>query len=153
MGDGSPSFFPQIRRNQLEARATDLPLSCVCHLWSDMQAIEIRLFLAPKRLIDVFTSRENDEVAAMRYLMALLTVLVFATTPAKAMDRIVTDTGDVVTVDEGTTFTEGDLVPVYDADGTEHDLQVMSVTDAADSTTVDFVDADSGDPETVQFPK
>ena len=89
----------------------------------------------------------------MRYLTALITLLVLATSPAMAMDGIVSDTGDEVTVDDGTVFTEGAIVAVFDADGTEHDLQVMRVADADDSTTVDVIDSETGDAETIEFTK
>ena len=89
----------------------------------------------------------------MRNLAALITLLVLATSPAMAMDGIVSDTGDEVTVEDGTVFTEGAIVAVFDADGTEHDLQVMRVADDADSTTVDLIDSETGDAETIEFTK
>ena len=89
----------------------------------------------------------------MRYVTALFTFLVLASSPAMALDGIVTDTGDEVTVDDGTVFTEGASITVFDADGTEHDLQIMRVADADDSTTVDLIDSDTGDAETIEFMK
>ena len=89
----------------------------------------------------------------MRYVTALLSFLVLASSPAIAMDGIVSDTGDEVTVDDGTAFTEGAIIAVFDADGTEHDLQVMRVADADDSTTVDVIDSETGDAETIEFTK
>ena len=89
----------------------------------------------------------------MRYLIALLTVLALSASPALAMDGIVTDTGDSVTVDDGTTFAEGGVVVVYDADGVAHNMQVVGAVDAADSVSVDLVDADTGDAKTIEFVK
>ncbi|MDP8996442.1 MAG: hypothetical protein M3O03_05490 [Pseudomonadota bacterium] len=96
---------------------------------------------------------QNDEVVAMRYLTALFTFLALATSPAMAMDGIVSDTGDEVTVDDGTVFTEGSSISVFDADGTEHDLQIMRVADDADTTTVDLIDSETGDAQTIEFTK
>ncbi|HEY5363321.1 MAG TPA: hypothetical protein VIJ49_03900 [Aestuariivirga sp.] len=89
----------------------------------------------------------------MGYAIALLTFLMLASSPAMALDGIVTDTGDEVTVDDGTVFTEGANISVFDADGTEHDLQIMRVADTDDSTTVDLIDSDTGDAETIEFMK
>jgi hypothetical protein len=89
----------------------------------------------------------------MRYLIALFTLLVLATSPAMAMDGIVSDTGDEVTVDDGTVFTEGATIAVFDADGTEHDMQVMRIVDADDAMTVDVIDSETGDAETIEFTK
>ena len=89
----------------------------------------------------------------MRYVTALLTFLVLASGPAMAMDGIVSDTGDEVTVDDGTVFTEGAIIAVFDADGTEHDMQIMRVADTDDSTTVDVIDSETGDAETIEFTK
>ena len=89
----------------------------------------------------------------MRYLTALITLLVLATSPAMAMDGIVSDTGDEVTVDDGTVFTEGSSISVFDADGTEHDLEIMRVSDADVSTTIDVIDSETGDAETIEFMK
>ena len=89
----------------------------------------------------------------MRYLAALLTFLVVTASLARAMDGIVSDTGDEVTVDDGTVFTEGASISVFDADGTEHDLDVMRVVDTDDSTTVDVIDSETGDAETIEFMK
>ena len=96
---------------------------------------------------------QNDEVPAMRYLAALITLLVLATSPAMAMDGIVSDTGDEVTVDDGTVFTEGASITVFDADGGEHDLEVMRVSNSDISTTVDAIDSETGDAETIEFTK
>ncbi|MEO9168984.1 MAG: hypothetical protein ABI230_11325 [Aestuariivirga sp.] len=89
----------------------------------------------------------------MRYIIALFTLLVLATSPAMAMDGVVSDTGDEVTVEDGTVFTEGSDVSVFDADGTEHDLQVMRVADNGDTTTVDLIDSETGDAQTIEFTK
>ena len=89
----------------------------------------------------------------MRYLAAMLTFLIMTASPALAMDGIVTDTGDEVTVDDGTVFTEGASITVFDADGTEHDLEVMRVADSDISTTVDVIDSETGDAETIEFTK
>jgi hypothetical protein len=89
----------------------------------------------------------------MRYVTALLSFLVLASSPAMAMDGIVSDTGDEVTVDDGTVFTEGASITVFDADGAEHDLEVMRVSDSDISTTVDVIDSETGDAETIEFTK
>jgi len=89
----------------------------------------------------------------MRYLFALITALALASSPAFAMDGIVTDTGDAVTVENGITFSEGATVVVFDADGTAHSMQVMEATDGPDSISVDLVDADTGDAKTIEFMK
>lgn len=83
----------------------------------------------------------------------LMTLSFLAATPAQAMDGVVTDTGDIVTVEDGTVFTEGDSVTVFDSDGTTHTFQVMAVTDTPESTSVDFIDEESGDAKTVEFSK
>lgn len=83
----------------------------------------------------------------------LMTLSFMAASPAHAMDGVVIDTGDIVTVEDGTVFTEGDSVTVYDADGTTHTLQVMAVTNVPESTSVDFIDEESGDAKTVEFTK
>ncbi len=89
----------------------------------------------------------------MRYLFALMTALALTASPVLAMDGIVIDTGDAVTVDDGTAFTEGATVVVFDADGTAHTMQVMSTTDGEGSVNVDLVDADTGDAKTIEFIK
>jgi hypothetical protein len=89
----------------------------------------------------------------MRYLVVLFTTLVLAAAPARAMDGVVSDTGDAVTVEDGTVFNEGDTVTVYDADGGAHDMQVVGVTDGDDSVSVDVVDNDTGDSKTIDFVK
>ena len=89
----------------------------------------------------------------MRYFGTMVTVLLLSAGPALAMDGIVSDTGDSVTVEDGIIFQEGNTVAVFSEDGTEHDLQVMAVTDNTDTTSVDFIDEATGDAKTVDFIK
>ena len=89
----------------------------------------------------------------MRYLTALFIVSILTIAPAKAMDGVVTDTGDIVSVDDGTTFSQDATVIIYDADGGPHDVQVVAATDNGDTVSVDVVDAETGDARTIEFTK
>ena len=89
----------------------------------------------------------------MRYFGIMLAVLLLSAGPALAMDGIVGDSGDSVTVEDGIVFHEGDTVAVFSEDGTQHDLQVMAVTDNTDTTSVDFIDEATGDAKTIDFVK
>jgi hypothetical protein len=69
------------------------------------------------------------------------------------MDGVNTDTGDAVTVDDGTEFTVGNVIALFDADGNEMDVEIQAVNDKGDAIDVDVVDQDSGDTATVEFSK
>jgi len=88
----------------------------------------------------------------MRFSFFALAAFLIAT-PAFAMDGVNTDTGDAVTVDDGTVFNVGDTVAVYDIDGNELDLQIQAVNDTSTALDVDFVDPDSGETSTIEFTK
>jgi hypothetical protein len=79
--------------------------------------------------------------------------LVALASPALAMDGVNTDTGDAVTVDDGTEFTVGNVIALFDADGNEMDVEIQAVNDKGDAIDVDVVDQDSGDTATVEFSK
>ncbi len=79
--------------------------------------------------------------------------LVALVSPAMAMDGVNTDTGDAVTVDDGTEFTVGNVIALFDADGNEMDIEIQAVNDKGDAIDVDVVDQDSGDTATVEFSK
>jgi len=89
----------------------------------------------------------------MRYFVALMTIFLMSTTPVLAMDGYVSDSGEAVTVEDGTVFEEGTAVVVYNAQGVEHNMQVMSVNEEDESITVDLVDEDTGDAKTIEFVK
>ena len=112
-----------------------------------------RLFFAMNNYGNGFTKSQMTGEIAMRYFAIVLTVLFISAGPARAMDGIVSDTGDSVTVEDGIVFHEGDTVAVFSEDGTEHDLQVMAVTDNTDTTSVDFIDEGTGDAKTIDFVK
>lgn len=83
---------------------------------------------------------------------AFMTIALLSLTgSAFAMDGVNTDTGDAVTVDDGTVFTVDTVIPVFTADGDEMDLTVQKVTPGDKSTTVDFIDAESGEEATFEF--
>ena len=112
-----------------------------------------RLIISMNRFGDGFTKPQMTGEIAMRYFGTMVTVLLLSAGPALAMDGIVSDTGDSVTVEDGIVFHEGDTVAVFSEDGTEHDLQVMAVTDNTDTTSVDFIDESTGDAKTIDFVK
>jgi uncharacterized protein YxjI len=86
--------------------------------------------------------------------LAFLTLaLVTLATPAFALDGVNIATGDTVTVADGTTFTEGDTLPVFDADGNQTDYIVQAVKDVDQAIDVDLADVDSGDVTTFEFAK
>jgi hypothetical protein len=92
----------------------------------------------------------------MRFISAASATLLAITMlalPAKAMDGVNVDTGDTVTVDDGTVFKVGDTVSMFDSDGNEFDVEVQAVTDKDTSISVDVVDPESGDGATVEFKK
>lgn len=89
----------------------------------------------------------------MRFLSMVLMIFLLTASSAMAKEGIVSDTGDTVLVEDSTIFNEGDTIPVFDADGTQHDLQVISVTDTEESTSVEFIDAETGDAKTIEFLK
>ncbi|MDE2385369.1 MAG: hypothetical protein KGO53_12200 [Alphaproteobacteria bacterium] len=83
------------------------------------------------------------------FALALLALAV----PAHAMDGVNVDTGDAVTVDDGTTFNVGDPLVMFDADGNEIDVEIQAVKDTGAALDVDVIDQDSGDTATIEFSK
>ncbi len=86
----------------------------------------------------------------MRFSFVMIAFLGL-TSLAFAMDGVNTDTGDTVTVDDGTVFSIDDIVPVFNADGDEMDLTVQKVTPGDKIVTVDFINIDSGEATTFEF--
>ncbi len=86
----------------------------------------------------------------MRYIFVMIAFFGL-THSAFAMDGVNTDTGDAVTVDDGTVFTVDAIVPVFNADGDELDLTVQKVTPGDKVVTVDFLNVDSGEASTFEF--
>ncbi len=86
-------------------------------------------------------------------LSALAISLIVLVSPAFAMDGINTDTGDAVTVDDDTTFSVGDIVTLYDAEGTEMSVEIKSVTDTDTAIALEVIDQDSGDAASIEFTK
>ena len=90
----------------------------------------------------------------MRLTLSVLAIsLLVLASPAVAMDGVNTDTGDAVTVDDGTTFKVGDLVTLYDADGNEMSVEVQAVSETDTSIDIDVTDQDSGDATSIEFTK
>ena len=90
----------------------------------------------------------------MRLTLSVLAISLLAlASPAFAMDGVNVDTGDTVTVDDGTVFKVGDAIAVYDADGTEMDVEIQAVNESNTAIDVDIVDPDSGDAATIEFSK
>ncbi len=86
--------------------------------------------------------------------LPVLALALFAlASPALAMDGVNVDTGDAVTVDDGTEFKVGDVIAMFDADGNEMDVQVQAVNDTGTALDVDVADQDTGDTATVEFTK
>ena len=90
----------------------------------------------------------------MRLTLSVLAISFLAlAAPAFAMDGVNTDTGDVVTADDGTTFKIGDLVTLYDADGNEMSVEVQAVSETDTAIDIDVTDQDSGDAASIEFTK
>ncbi len=90
----------------------------------------------------------------MRLALSVLAISLFAlAAPAFAMDGVNTDTGDAVTADDGTVFTVGDVISLYDAEGNEMSVEIKAVNDTADSLDIDVTDQDTGDSATIEFAK
>ena len=90
----------------------------------------------------------------MRLTLAILAISFLALAcPAFAMDGVNTDTGDAVTADDGTVFTVGDVITLYDADGNEMSVQIQTVTDTATAVDIEVTDQDSGDAASIEFLK
>ena len=90
----------------------------------------------------------------MRLALSVLAISLFAlAAPAFAMDGVNTDTGDAVTADDGTVFTVGDVISLYDAEGNEMSVEIKAVNDTADSIDIDVTDQDTGDSTTIEFAK
>ena len=82
----------------------------------------------------------------------IISLLAFAS-PAFAMDGTNVDTGDLVTVDDGTIFKVGDTIPFYDTEGNELDAEIQAVNETDSAIDVDITDPDSGDTATIEFAK
>ena len=90
----------------------------------------------------------------MRLKLSVFAISILAlASPAFAMDGVNTDTGDAVTVDDGTTFSVGDFVTLYDADGNEMSVQIQAVTETATAIDIDVTDQDTGDAASIEFTK
>ena len=90
----------------------------------------------------------------MRLKLSVLAISILAlASPALAMDGVNTDTGDAVTVDDGTTFSVGAFVTLYDADGNEMSVQIQAVTETATAIDIDVTDQDTGDAASIEFTK
>ena len=89
----------------------------------------------------------------MRKWIIIIAVMLAGPVPALAMDGVNADTGDAVTVEDGTKFNAGDTVAVFDADGNETDLQVVDITDNGDTIDVDFINPETQDVATITFVK
>ena len=90
----------------------------------------------------------------MRLALSVLAFSLFAlAAPAFATDGVNTDTGDAVTVDDGTVFRVGDVVTLYDAEGNEMNVEIKAVNDTADTLDIDVIDQDTGDSATIEFTK
>ena len=72
---------------------------------------------------------------------------------ASAMDGTNLDTGDSFTVDDATTFTEGDTLQLYDDDGNEIDVIINAVKDTGGAFDVDVTNPDTNDTATIEFTK
>ncbi len=90
----------------------------------------------------------------MRLALSVLAISLFAlAAPAFAMDGVNTDTGDAVTVDDGTVFMVGDVISLYDSEGNEMSVEIKAVNDTTDSLDIDVTDQDTGDSATIEFAK
>ncbi len=90
----------------------------------------------------------------MRLTLSALALSVIAlASPAFAMDGINTDTGDTVTVDDGTVFKVGDIVTLYDTEGTEMSVEIKALSDTGTAIDIDVIDQDSGDAASIEFTK
>lgn len=86
-------------------------------------------------------------------LFALAISLIVLASPAFAMEGINTDTGDAVTADDGTVFTVGDVITLFDADGNEMSVQIQTVNDTETAIDIEVTDQDTGDAASIEFLK